>query len=70
MCVTENSQLSQEFIDRSINGKTRIIARVKWIFTSDICFMYIHRVIHSKVDKLKYSVFQNLELKMYSIFFF
>lgn len=30
----------------------------------------IHRVIHSKIDKLKCSVFQNLEYKMYSIFFF
>lgn len=60
--------LKSSWIDH-INGKTRIIVRVNWIFTSDICFMYIHRVIHSKIDKLKCSVFQNLEYKMYSNFF-
>lgn len=54
-----------------INGTRKIVARVNWIVHFWYMFyVHIHRVINSKVDKLKQSVFQNLEHEIYRFFLF
>lgn len=73
MCVpvTEISQLSQGFIVRSYQWHKKDCRKVNWIVHFWYMFyVHIHRVINSKVDKLKQSVFQNLEHKIYRFFLF